>query len=117
MRNAEWAIITTRMMPKYSVRPAARRAESPPRSTPRMTLWKSRAPEGTYRSPLRLRVHEVGLLHVLGQDDLDLTVDPLLDHVRALWAARVVPAQRTHHGLHLVAAQPLHQPLLAVALL
>src|ERR1700741_4151708 len=84
---------------------------------PRMRLWKSRSPDGTPRSPLGLREHELGLLDVLGEDDLDLPVDVLLDHVRALRTSRLVPAQRPDHRLDLVAAQPVHEALLAFALL
>src|ERR687898_3019709 len=82
-----------------------------------MMLWKSRAPDTTWVSPLRLGVHEVGFLHVLRQDYLDLAVHPLLDHVRTLRPTLVVPLQRTDDGLDLVGVQPVHQLLLAVALL
>src|SRR5690606_21314632 len=116
MRNAECAIITTRITPKYRVRPAARRAYSPPSSTPRIRLWNSRLPEITW-SPVRLGVDEVRFLGLGRQHDLDLAVDVLLDHVRALWPAGLVPAERPHHGLDRVLAQPLHQLLLALALL
>src|SRR6266536_4461610 len=110
MRNAEWAIITTRMIPKYNVRPAASSAYSPPSSTPRTRLWNSRATAG---SPLRLGVLDGGFLEVVRQYDLDLPAHPLLDHVRALRPARGIRAQRAHHGVHGVRVQPVHQLALA----
>src|SRR5918999_4632697 len=82
-----------------------------------MMLWKTSAADGTRRSPLRLREDEVRLLEVLREDDLDLAVDPLLDHVRALGSARLVPAQRPDDGLDLVVVQPVDELLLALALL
>ena len=36
---------------------------------------------------------------VLGEADPDLAVDVLLDHVRALRAAVLVPAERADHGV------------------
>src|SRR5262245_38353634 len=107
----------TRMTPKYRVSPAARSAYSPPSSTPSTTLWKISAPETTRRSPRRLGEDQVGFLQVVGQDDLDLALDPLLDHVRALRPALVVPLQRADDGVDRVAAQPLDELLLAGALL
>src|SRR5688500_5610350 len=102
MTNAAWAIMTTRMMPKYSVRPAASKAYCPPSSSPRMTLWNSRPPDGIRASPGGLRIDEVGLLGVGRQHDPDLAAHPLLDHVGALRPTRRVPGQRTDHRVHLV---------------
>src|ERR1700753_1386806 len=113
MRNAEWAIITTRMMPKERASPAASRAYSPPRSRPRMTLWKT----SIGRSPGRLRIDQVGLLGLGREHDLDVVADPLLDHVGALRVARGVPFQRADDRLDRVAVQPVDQLLLALPLL
>src|ERR687895_2641335 len=82
-----------------------------------MMLWKSSAPDGTNGSPLGLREDEVALLQVLREDDPDPAADPLLDHVRALRAPRLVPAERPDDGLDLIRVQPVDELLLALALL
>src|SRR5687768_10610080 len=113
MRNAEWAIITTRITPKYSVSPAASRAYRPPSSSPRMMLWRRRGPD-TSASPGRLDGDEVGLGQLLRQYDPDLAVDVLLDHVSALRPALGVPAQRPDHGVDGRVAQVVDQLLLTL---
>src|SRR5690349_15386250 len=96
--RAPWATLTTRMIPKASVRPLAISAYTPPVRSPRMQAWTKRciyrrSSSSLLLSPGRLRHHGLVKRHARGKDRHELAADPLDEDVAPPWRAVLVPAQ------------------------